>query len=439
MATATANTAAASVCSSRSLHGGERNRRPPLSSSRQSFDGDPSKSPSPRRSPLNRSNSNSPHYHHRTSNNSVSVVQNSSSSNNYTAPSMTLTVPNLPLGIAGGAIPRTSGSSTGNSSSSATTPSSLSGGETSRRCFCGHFQESTNSNGKKPGRCKFCRCKAKYIPGQRSFDATRLFGGGKKDRGLSRRSVSEDRQCSTEKDLEDIETSTSSPVRNFFSRRLRRQDRLDEPPSSNNGTSSSESLMDPRDHGMCTPPAPPNSLTIRHPRGACTSVIGLPTTEACGRTLERAHTDPNSSLDHFSLLPGSPPPPYDDVIKQKQEQGHRPAPPTYEEALNNRLKDIRLSSTNRSQSEDRTVATSGSHAHSNPSLLRHMSVGPRPRTLTRARAEDIPDIYWEQAARELDFCTCRKCQYGIEHQPNHLDVDFDFDFGIVKVFCLEED
>ena len=27
-----------------------------------------------------------------------------------------------------------------------------------------------------------------------------------------------------------------------------------------------------------------------------------------------------------------------------------------------------------------------------------------------SRAEEIPDIYWEQAARELDFCTCRKCQ-----------------------------
>ena len=33
------------------------------------------------------------------------------------------------------------------------------------------------------------------------------------------------------------------------------------------------------------------------------------------------------------------------------------------------------------------------------------------RQLTRSsRAEEIPDIYWEQAARELDFCTCRKCQ-----------------------------
>ena len=28
----------------------------------------------------------------------------------------------------------------------------------------------------------------------------------------------------------------------------------------------------------------------------------------------------------------------------------------------------------------------------------------------RSPAQDIPDIYWEQAARELDFCTCRKCQ-----------------------------
>ncbi|CAB4055694.1 unnamed protein product [Lepeophtheirus salmonis] len=363
MATATANTAAASVCSSRSLHGGERNRRPPLSSSRQSFDGDPSKSP-------------------KHQNNSVSVVQNSSSSNNYTAPSMTLTVPNLPLGIAGGAIPRTSGSSTGNSSSSATTPSSLSGGETSRRCFCGHFQESTNSNGKKT--------------------RTLLFGGGKKDRGLSRRS-----KLQLPHPSETSSVVVSGDKIDLMSLLLPTMER----------PSSEESLMDPRDHGMCTPPAPPNSLTIRHPRGACTSVIGLPTTEACGRTLERAHTDPNSSLDHFSLLPGSPPPPYDDVIKQKQEQGHRPAPPTYEEALNN-------------------LVLMHTQIHL---FFAHMAVGPRPRTLTRARAEDIPDIYWEQAARELDFCTCRKCQYGIEHQPNHLDVDFDFDFGIVKVFCLEED
>ena len=39
-----------------------------------------------------------------------------------------------------------------------------------------------------------------------------------------------------------------------------------------------------------------------------------------------------------------------------------------------------------------------------------------------ARAEEIPDIYWEQAARELDFCTCRKCQVRWEEQKavNHV-------------------
>ena len=42
------------------------------------------------------------------------------------------------------------------------------------------------------------------------------------------------------------------------------------------------------------------------------------------------------------------------------------------------------------------------------------------RQLTRSsRAEEIPDIYWEQAARELDFCTCRKCQVML-HKSNML-------------------
>ena len=36
-------------------------------------------------------------------------------------------------------------------------------------------------------------------------------------------------------------------------------------------------------------------------------------------------------------------------------------------------------------------------------------------TTTRSPAQDIPDIYWEQAARELDFCTCRKCQVSHPH------------------------
>ena len=63
---------------------------------------------------------------------------------------------------------------------------------------------STSSSGgkKKPGRCKFCRSKAKYVPGQRSFDASRFFrggsggGGGTEDgrRQQPRRAVSEDRR-----------------------------------------------------------------------------------------------------------------------------------------------------------------------------------------------------------------------------------------------------
>ena len=64
-----------------------------------------------------------------------------------------LTVPSFAFGMgsgnssgtssaasSGGAIPRTSGSSTGNSSSSAGTPSSVE----SKRCFCGHYSEVFN-------------------------------------------------------------------------------------------------------------------------------------------------------------------------------------------------------------------------------------------------------------------------------------------------------
>ena len=44
-------------------------------------------------------------------------------------------------------------------------------------------------------------------------------------------------------------------------------------------------------------------------------------------------------------------------------------------------------------------------------------------TTTRSPAQDIPDIYWEQAARELDFCTCRKCQVSHPHLLLVDDVD----------------
>ena len=48
-----------------------------------------------------------------------------------------------------------------------------------------------SSSGKKGGRCKFCRSKAKYLPGQRSFDAAGIFGRRREQRE-PRRAVSED-------------------------------------------------------------------------------------------------------------------------------------------------------------------------------------------------------------------------------------------------------
>ena len=58
------------------------------------------------------------------------------------------------------------------------------------------------------------------------------------------------------------------------------------------------------------------------------------------------------------------------------------------------------------------MATGGAHPSPPPAFRTRSSNSASgvPRVLTRSRAQDIPDIYWEQAARELDFCTCRKCQ-----------------------------
>ena len=61
------------------------------------------------------------------------------------------------------------------------------------------------------------------------------------------------------------------------------------------------------------------------------------------------------------------------------------------------MSDLRSSLGARTHSEERTMSTRSRRGNARP-LLRS------------GRAEEIPDIYWEQAARELDFCTCRKCQ-----------------------------
>jgi len=182
--------------------------------------------------------------------------------------------------------------------------------------------------------------------------------------------------------------------------------------------------------------------------------------------LYRAHTDPTSSNSNYECnqqkTPNSPPPTYEEVMKQakmgKEKKFNstsgllsqlpistanhptlmgrigcpsyvpRVAPPSYEEALSSRVvTSLRLASQQhhlhssasstvssggpggqiRSLSEDRAT----SHPSPPPPFRGRNSSGSNLRPLTRSsRVEEIPDIYWEQAARELDFCTCRKCQ-----------------------------
>ena len=89
--------------------------------------------------------------------------------------------------------------------------------------------------------------------------------------------------------------------------------------------------------------------------------------------------------------PISPPPAYEEVLKQP-----RMPPPSYEEAQ-------------RSASEERAGAGGPGRRGGCPTAR----PGRGGRGLSRTAAQDIPDIYWEQAARELDFCTCRKCQVSV--------------------------
>ena len=127
-----------------------------------------------------------------------------------------------------------------------------------------------------------------------------------------------------------------------------------------------------------------------------------------------------------------------DIVSLQSSQCHRSAPPTYEEALNSRLADQHRIPTSsrarlhhhhhhhsgghltasvpgsvRSLSEERTLPTAGLAAAAASGTASTSSGGLRGRRaymVRSSRAEEIPDIYWEQAARELDFCTCRKCQ-----------------------------
>ena len=107
----------------------------------------------------------------------------------------------------------------------------------------------------------------------------------------------------------------------------------------------------------------------------------------------------------------------------------RIAPPSYEEALSSTITSLRLgqpfmASGYRSLSEERPMGHPsppppfrGRNNSSSGNNFRTGS-GLNSRPLTRSsRAEEIPDIYWEQAARELDFCTCRKCQVSRSPRP----------------------
>ena len=123
------------------------------------------------------------------------------------------------------------------------------------------------------------------------------------------------------------------------------------------------------------------------------------------------------------------------LVSLQSSQCHRSAPPTYEEALNSRLADQHRIPTSsrarphlhhhhgahlaasvpgsvRSLSEERTLPTAGAAAAASATASTSSGGlrGRRAYMVRSSRAEEIPDIYWEQAARELDFCTCRKCQ-----------------------------
>jgi len=473
----------------------------------------------------------------------------------------------------GGAIPRRpfSRDSSAESSTSSTTA------DTTKTCFCGHYTEGPSGPSSKRGRCKFCRSRAKYVSGQRSFDASRLFGR-RRERGEPRRAASEDQrkrdrgsaaELDNEKTIDErtcitaVETtastssldvdlpSTTSQRRTWrLKPSVRRQARLelDVPSAANNpasvggapciGGSIADSISPSsgsRDHGMRTPPGPPSmppgppggslpgstatlsssSSSLSHARQSfgvrrpttlhqddsigvqnsqryathvmASDISGLLAPPSRSGALLRAHTDPTSSsncsnYEHHlpQRTPNSPPPTYEEVMKQvllfgKQTDDKGPgpqplqplqrpsqppipnsgalpppgqpggrfaaekpcqrlqndfcwtkqprvAPPSYEEALSSRVvTSLRLGQSSaatasgshgghggniRSLSEDRAT----SHPSPPPPFRGRNSSG-NLRPLTRSsRVEEIPDIYWEQAARELDFCTCRKCQ-----------------------------
>eukprot|EP00093_Oithona_nana_P014695 14695.XXX_389920_391757_1 [CDS] Oithona nana genome sequencing. len=286
----------------------------------------------------------------------------------------------------------------------------------------------------KRGRCKFCRSRAKYLPGQRSFDASKIFGR-RKERGEPRRAASEDQsreggegaaaaasQQAGASSTTSLDADLQPPRRPWrLKPSVRRQARLElDVPAPENVGDLGNATSPSRDHGLRTPPGPPVQLRPRRPttlgenqEGSgsqryathlmASDMTGLLAPPSRTAALARAHTDPTSTCYENQPTPNSPPPTYEEVMKEP-----RVAPPSYEEALSSRmLTSLRIGPGGfRSLSEDRAT----NHPSPPPPFRGRNSSG-NIRPLTRSsRVEEIPDIYWEQAARELDFCTCRKCQ-----------------------------
>jgi len=349
--------------------------------------------------------------------------------------------------------------------------------EAARTCFCGYFiekqaaLETTPSTGaiKKVRRCKFCRSKAKYLPGQRSLDAVsaKIFRR-KKTPETNRRTASEDRysqedtiqdQVPVFQPVEDPPSTSANlpscrPSPTYSSLRrpypFRRQERMEtedsfstntndtrlqapaKPPSTLEIPAYFEAFpSDIRDYHHIPGPAPdippqpqprfPHGLTVNlgrdlplpRQRSSATpstspgEFLGVSTRSIRMGDIGRVHSAP-PAVRRQEVYPTSPPPAYDEVLKQP-----RPPPPTYDEA---QMFQRSPNCQERSVSEDRaSVGYRRSFTHS-PHSLPGSRASSTPRhsrggaSLARAPAQDIPDIYWEQAARELDFCTCRKCQ-----------------------------
>lgn len=348
--------------------------------------------------------------------------------------------------------------------------------EAARTCFCGFFiekpaQETMPNMGaiKKVRRCKFCRSKAKYLPGQRSLDAVsaKIFRR-KKTPESNRRAASEDRYSQDDQSQDQLSvlqpeeqppataaslpTCRPSPTYSGLRRPypFRRQERMDtedsfsthpnearlqlplKPPSTLEIPAYFEEFpSDIRDYHHIPGPAPdippqpqprfPHGLTVNlsrdlplpRQRSSATpstspgEFLGVSTRSLRMGDIGRVHSAP-PAVRRQEVYPTSPPPAYDEVLKQP-----RPPPPTYDEA---QMFQRSPNCQERSASEDRAGGGNRRSFVHSPHSLPSSRSSSTPRhgrgqgSLARAPAQDIPDIYWEQAARELDFCTCRKCQ-----------------------------